>query len=98
MAKRARTFRGPDGTDWRIEVRAPSSSNAMVVFHHPVGGTSRLNRYAWLQIGGPEARDVTGRADKRKVLESLTDDSLALLFRRSMPITTAAPGPNLATG
>lgn len=96
MQKNQRTFRGTDGTVWRIEVRAPSSSNAMVVFHHPAAGTSALNRYAWIQIGGPEARNVTGRADKKKVLESVTDQALAMLFRRSMPISTSLPGSNLA--
>ena len=98
MKKTRRPFRGPDGTPWEVEVRAPSPSSAMIVFHHPQGGTSRYNRYAWLQSNGPEARDVTSRLDKGRVLESLTDESLALLFRRSMPISTPMPGPNLAAG
>ena len=70
----------------------------MIVFHYPSAGTSRYDRYAWLQSDGAEARDVTSRLDKKKVFDSLTDQSLALLFRRSMPISTALPGPNLATG
>ena len=96
--KNKKLFRGPDGTSWRVEVRAPAASNAMIVFHHPAPGTSRYNRYAWLQSDGAEARDVTSRLDKKKVMESLTDETLALLFRRSIPISAALPGPNLAAG
>ena len=98
MKKTPKLFRGPDGTPWRVEVRAPSSSNAMIVFHYPDAASSRLNRYAWLQSNGPGARDVTSRLDKQSVLQALTDETLALLFRRSMPISTSMPGPNLATG
>ena len=98
MKKKEKLFRGPDGTSWRVEVRAPGASTAMIVFHHPGGGTSRYNRYAWLQSDGAESRDVRGRLDKKKVLASLADDTLAMLFRRSMPISTARPGPNLAAG
>ena len=98
MKKNQKMFRGPDGTPWRVEVRAPSASNAMIVFHHPDGATSRFDRYAWLQSNGPGARDVTSRLDRKSVLESLTDDTLASLFRRSMPISTSVPGPNLAAG
>lgn len=83
---------------WGIEVRSPGASNAMVVFHYPDGASSRRNRYAWVLVSGPEARDVTQRLDTVKVLESLDDDALALLFRRSMPISTQVPGPNLAVG
>lgn len=98
MKKKQKFFVAPDGTTWRLEVRAPSASNAMVVFHHPQGGTSRYNRYAWHQSNGPGARDVTSRLITSQVLESLTDDVVALLFRRSMPISTPVPGPNLAAG
>ena len=98
MKKRTRTFRGADGTVWGLEVRSPGASNAMLVFHHPDGGSSRLNRYAWVLVDGPEARDVTQRLDKAKVLDSLGDDRLALLFRRSMPISTPVPGRSLAVG
>ena len=81
-----KVFRSPDGTDWRIEVRSPGSSNACVVFHHPTGG--RGNRYGWYLAQGPEARSVTGRLDPKRVLESITDRQLAMLFRRSMPVET----------
>ena len=98
MKKTQKMFRSPDGIPWRIEVRAPSASNAMIVFHHPDGATSRFNRYAWLQSNGPGARDVTSRLDRKSVLESLTDDTLATLFRRSMPISAPQPRANLAAG
>ena len=96
MKKTEKLFRDSDGTAWRIDVRAPSASSAMIVFHYPDAGTSRYDRYAWLQSNGPGARDVTSRLDKKTVLESLTDETLARLFRRSMPISTPGPGQNVA--
>ncbi len=61
----------------------------MVVFSHPDGSTARKDRYAWYNISGPEARDVTGRVDPREVLDAISDDGLVLLFRRSMLIAAA---------
>jgi hypothetical protein len=98
-AKRGlREFRSVDGTPWRVAVRSPGSSNAMVVFHHPAGGTSRRDRYAWHLTSGPEARNVTARLKPEEVLESLTDEDLALLYRRSMPISTPVPIPESGKG
>jgi hypothetical protein len=82
-----RPFRGPDGTEWGVEIKVPGASNAMVVFHHPGGKTGRLDRYQWYIWHGPESRSVTSRIQEEKVLEALTDDDLALLFRRSMPVS-----------
>lgn len=87
MAKKIRPFRGPDGTNWGVEVQVPGASNAMIVFHHPGGKTARLERYAWDIWSGPESRSVTSRVTVDKVMDSLTDDKLALLFRRSMPVS-----------
>jgi hypothetical protein len=84
-------FQGPDGTAWGVEVQSPSSSNAMVVFHHPNGTTARLDRYAWYQEEGPQANDVTARLDPRQLLAHLSDGVIARLFRRSMPINTRWP-------
>ena len=84
-----RSFQAPDGVRWRVEVRLPSASHAMVVFRHPNGRTSRLDRYAWRNIDGPEARNVTARLDGKRILEGLNDDDLALHFRRSMRIAAA---------
>ena len=91
-------FRSPDGIAWRVGVQSPSSSNAMVVFHHPAGGTRRLDRYAWHNTLGPEARNVTARLKPEDVLEALTDRELALLYRRSMPISTPVPVPEAGKG
>ena len=95
MAKDSREFKGPDGTRWGVEVRMPTASNAMVVFHHPGGNTSGLNRYAWHQWHGPEARSVTSRVAVDSVMKTLSDDVIALLFRRSMPIS---PGDTPLSG
>ena len=85
-----RLFRGPDGTEWGTEVRMPTASNAMIVFRHPGGKTGGLDRYAWHQWHGPEARSVTSRIKPDAVIKSLTDDVIALLFRRSMPISAGS--------
>ena len=84
-----RSFTGPDGTTWRVEIRSPGSSNAMVLFRHPHGGTSRLDRYAWYISRNPEAHDVTARLNRSSVLDSLGDADFHRLFRRSMPVTNA---------
>lgn len=87
MPKEMRMFKGADGTRWGVDVRMPTASNAMVVFRHPGGDSSRLNRYAWHQWHGPEARSVTSRVSTDAVMKTLSDDVLSLLFRRSMPIS-----------
>ena len=84
-----RTFQSTDGVRWRVDVKLPGASNAMVVFRHPNGRTSRLDRYAWKNVDGPEARNVTARLDPKEVLGRLSDDDIALLFRRSMRIAAA---------
>jgi hypothetical protein len=84
-----RTFEAPDGTPWRVRMQSPGASNVMLIFSHPDGSTARRDRYAWYNITGPEARDVTGRVDPKAVLEGVTDEQLGLLFRRSMLIAAA---------
>jgi hypothetical protein len=86
-----REFRSSDGTRWRVDVRGLGASNAMVVFHHPDPGSSGLNRYNWYLAPHGQARDVTARLTPKGVLASLTDDELALLFRRSMAISSRVP-------
>ena len=85
-----RSYVGPDGTNWVVEVLLPGATNAMIMFEHPEGATSRRDRYNWVNIAGPGARNVTSRADAAEVLRALTDEQIALLFRRSMPISSAA--------
>jgi hypothetical protein len=91
MKRKIRPYAGPDGTSWGVEVESPSSSNAVVVFHHPNGQTARLDRYAWYQEAGTKANDVTSRLNTTDVLDRLKDQDLRLLFRRSMPINTKWP-------
>jgi hypothetical protein len=86
MARARRTFVGNDGMTWRIDVRNPGSSNALVVFSHPDPSRTRESRYAHYLWTGPESQNVSGRIDPAAVLSSLDDAALAKLFRRSMPI------------
>jgi hypothetical protein len=90
MTDSTRSYTSPDGTDWAVQVMLPGATNAMIVFEHPDGGSSRLDRYNWVNIAGPGARNVTSRADAAAVLRELTDAQIALLFRRSMPISAGA--------
>ena len=92
MAK-IRSFTGPDGTNWKVDIQSPGSSNAMVLFRHPDSRSTRLDRYAWYITRGAEAHDVTARLDKRSVLESLGDADVQRLFRRSMPVSTDRRAP-----
>ena len=59
----------------------------MVVFRHPSGESSRLDRYNWVINQGSESRSVTARQTEDSVLALLTDASLARLFGRSMPVS-----------
>jgi hypothetical protein len=59
----------------------------MILFRHPNGRSSRLDRYNWFLSHGPEARSVTARLTPAKVLESLSDEDIARLFRRSMSVS-----------
>jgi len=97
MARDIKSFHAPDGTNWGVEVQVPGASNAMIVFHHPAGKTSRLDRYAWEIWTGPESRNVTSRVSRKKVMASLTDEKLQLLFRKSMPISNQRPLINRAS-
>ena len=90
MTASTRRYTGPDGTNWIVQVMLPGATNAMIVFEHPDGATSRLDRYNWVNIAGPGARNVTSRADAHAVLRELSDAQIALLFRRSMPISAGA--------
>ena len=93
-----RAFRAPDGTDWKVELALPGSSNVMVIFRHPDGRSSHSDRYNWVISTGPEARSVTSRLSPERVMESIDDRTLARLFARSMPVSRPAIEPNLALG
>jgi hypothetical protein len=98
-----KVFVAPDGTRWGVDVRVPGSSNALVLFHHPDGHTARKDRYAWYLGHGPESKSVTARLVADKVLDSLTDDDLRRLLRRSVRVSRgdvvgAPSNVNLAAG
>ena len=84
-------YQSPDGTLWGVDVQNPGSSNAMVMFRHPDGASSRKDRYNWYISRGPEARSVTSRLSPDKVLNALDDDTIAQLFRRSMRVSRPDP-------
>jgi hypothetical protein len=92
------TFRSPDGVLWSVQVDLPGSSNAMVIFRHPDGTSSRKDRYNWFISRGPEARSVTSRLSKDKVLASLDEATLAHLFRRSMRVSRPDQFSKVAVG
>ena len=82
-----RTFTSPDGVVWGVDVTLPGASNAMVLFRHPNGRSARLDRYNWFLSSGPESRSVTAQLSPAKVLESLSDQDVARLYRRSMAVS-----------
>jgi len=84
-----RSYESPDGTLWKVDVRIPGSSNAMVVFRHPDGRTARNDRYNWYLATAREAKSLTEHLDSKSILATLTSEQLALLFRRSMLISAA---------
>lgn len=93
-----KSFTAPDGTAWKVEAALPGSSNVMIVFRHPDGRSSRMDRYNWFISKGPEARSVTSRLSTKDVLKQLDDTAIAMLFSRSMPVSRPAIEPNLSLG
>jgi hypothetical protein len=86
-----KTYTAPDGTVWGVAVQSPGSSNAMILFRHPDGRSSRLDRYNWFISHRPEARSVTSRLSPDQVLQELDAAEIARLFRRSMPVSRKDP-------
>ena len=86
-----KTWQSPDGINWNIHVELPGSSNAMVIFRHPGAASGRKDKYAWYISSGPEARSVTSRLSRAKVLDALSDEDIARLFRRAMNISRPDP-------
>lgn len=87
MSAPSKSFTAPDGTNWTVRVQSPGASNALILFRHPNGASSRLDRYNWVISQGPEARSVTARLDPEKVLDGLDARAIARLFSRSMPVS-----------
>jgi hypothetical protein len=86
-----KTYTSADGITWTVDVQSPGSSNAMVVFRHPDGASSRLDRYNWYISHGPESRSVTSRLAPKKVLEHLNATEIDALFKRSMSVSRPDP-------
>lgn len=86
-----KTYTAPDGTVWGVTIRSPASSNAMIVFRHPDGRSSRRDRYNWVISRGPAALRVTSRLEPDEVLEQLDDRQIARLFSRSMSVSRPDP-------
>jgi hypothetical protein len=63
----------------------------MVIFRHPDRASARQDRYNWFISRGPEARSVTSRLSKDKVMNTLDDAELGRLYRRSMKISRPDP-------
>ena len=80
-----REFQTPDGLTWTVKVQLPSHSGAMLVYQHPDGSSSRLDRYAW--INSAQTTDPRQRLSAKEIMDRLTDDDLARLFRRSMMVS-----------
>ena len=80
-----RAFQSPDGVTWKVLVQLPSHSGAMLIYQHPDGQSSKLDRYAW--INSETTTDPRERLAAKSVLDALTDADLARLFRRSMMVS-----------
>lgn len=85
------SYRDSNGVTWGFQVTLPGSSNAMIIFRHPDGHDSGLDRYNWIISQGPEARSVTSRLDPEKVRQQLTAAQLQRLFERSLPVSRRVP-------
>lgn len=80
-----REYTSPDGIRWKVDVRLPSHSGAMLAFSHPDGQSSKQDRYAW--INSERTTDPRERLSAKDVLGHLSDDDVARLFRRSMMVS-----------
>ena len=85
MTKQTREYQSPDGLTWKVLVQLPSHSSAMLVYQHPDGQSSKLDRYAW--INSARTTDPRERLLAKDVLGALSDDDIARLFRRSMMVS-----------
>ncbi|MGQ0648044.1 MAG: hypothetical protein ACT4P7_10765 [Gemmatimonadaceae bacterium] len=84
-------FRAPDGTLWGVQVRMPSHSGALVIFHHPTGETARLNRYAFLNVRSADAQDPRASLTIDALTRALDERAIGRLFRQSAPVSTDRP-------
>ena len=57
----------------------------MLVYQHPDGQSSKLDRYAW--INSATTTDPRESLTSKDVMDRLTDEEVARLFRRSMMVS-----------
>jgi hypothetical protein len=82
-----REYQSSDGLTWKVDVRLPSHSSAMLAFQHPDGRSSALDRYAWINAPLATTKDPRDRISAKTFMDSLSDAEIARLFRRSMPVS-----------
>jgi hypothetical protein len=82
-----REYRSPDGLTWKVLVKLPGHSSAMLIYQHPDGRSSAGDRYAWLNLTGATASNPRERLSAQAVMDSVTDADIARLFRRSMGVS-----------
>jgi hypothetical protein len=82
-----REFHSPDGLTWKVLVKLPGHSSAMLIFEHPDGRSSAGDRYAWINVPGATAMNPRERLSVKALSDSLTDAEIARLFRRSMVVS-----------
>jgi hypothetical protein len=58
----------------------------MLVFQHAAGQGTALDRYAWVNAAAGATADPRERLVSAKILEGLSDEQVARLFRRSMEV------------
>jgi hypothetical protein len=80
-----RQYQSPDGITWNVLVQLPSHSSAMLVYQHPDGQSSKLDRYAW--INSATTTDPGERLSTKSVMDALSDEEIVRLFRRSMMVS-----------
>ena len=93
-----KTYKSPDGTEWRVQVQLHSTSNALVLFRHPNGDSSHLDRYNWLLSSGPESKSVTTTVRPSDVEARLDAGTLARLFGRSIAVSRPATSAKKSLG
>ena len=82
-----REYRSPDGLTWKVLVKLPGHSSAMLIFEHPDGRSSAGDRYAWMNVSSATAVNPRERLSAKALMDSLTDAEIARLFRRSMMVS-----------
>ena len=73
-----REYQSPDGITWKVDVRLPSHSSGMLLFNHPDGQSSKLDRYAW--INSQRTTDPRDRLSAKEMLDHLEGNGNIGLF------------------